>query len=290
MKWIRIRCERSQFPVARANRLHRLPAGLVPAQACHGARKTWIVVGSTLLAFLFCLGVILRLRAQDVSHDVSFYEKNSTEMLSGYRHVEVASVSDAEEQLYGQRMYMSHRMQSLFPTKFAGYALTVRLVKQENHDPDSLNGMLEAIDSGKPDSVYVMSIEDGIDVAGMGGLMGTAMSARSFSGAVIDGGVRDVAYLRKIGFPVYATGVVPGTTVSHYRFAGQNISVICDGVPVSAGDLVTADQDGVVVVPQKNAAEVLVRAQQLDFEEHSMYAWIEKLKSITAAVKQFHRL
>ncbi len=290
MKWIRIRHDKLQIPAPRSVQSHTLPVGPVPATPRSVARKTWIAASLTFLVLALCAGLIFKLRAQDASHDTAYYEKNPAEMLSGYRHVEVASVSDAEEQLYGQRMYMSHRMQSLFPTKFAGYALTVRLVKQENHDPDALNGMLEAIDSGPPDSVYVMSIENGEDIAGMGGLMGTAMSARNFSGAIIDGGVRDVAYLRKIGFPVYATGVVPSTSVGHYRFAGQNVPVTCDGVPVAAGDIITADQDGVVVVPRKNAAEVLIRAQQLDFEEHSMYSWIEKLKSITAAVKQFHRL
>ncbi len=290
MKWIRNPYQRLQIVAIRANQLRPVPVEPFLVTQRSGPRKTWIIVGLTLLTLLLCAGLILKLRAQEASHDVAYYAKNPAEMLSGYRHVEVASVSDAEEQLYGQRMYMSHRMQSLFPAKFAGYALTVRLAKQENHDPDALNGMLEAIDGGKPDSVYVMSIEDGENIAGMGGLMGTAMSARNFTGAVIDGGVRDVAYLRKIGFPVYATGIVPSTSVGHYRFAGQNVSVTCDGVPVAAGDIIAADQDGVVVVPQKNAAEVLIRAQQLDFEEHSMYSWIEKLKSITAAVKQFNRL
>jgi regulator of RNase E activity RraA len=291
MKWIRIRYNKFQISAPRAHQQCPLPAGSFPAEKPRpDPRRIWIVAGLALLALLSCTVLLLSLRAQDASHDAAYYAKNPAELLSGYRHVEVASVSDAEEQLYGQRMYMSHRMQSLFPSKFAGYAVTVRLVKQENHDPGALNGMLEAIDSGGSDSVYVMSIEDGEDIAGMGGLMGTAMAARNFSGAVIDGGVRDVAYLRKIGFPVYATGIVPSTSVSHYRFAGQNIAVTCDGVPVASGDIVTADQDGVVVVPAKNAAAVLARAQQLDFEEHSMYAWIEKLKSITAAVKQFHRL
>jgi len=290
MKWIRIRFGKLQIPAPRASHSRTSPVEPLPAKPRSSARKAWIVVGLSVLPFLLCACIILRLRAQDASNDAAYYARNPAEMLSGFRHVEVASVSDAEEQLYGQRMYMSHRMQSLFPTKFAGYALTVRLVKHENHDPDALNGMLDAIDSGNPDSVYVMSIEDGEDIAGMGGLMGTAMSARNFSGAIIDGGVRDVAYLRKIGFPVYATGIVPSTSVGHYRFAGQNGPVTCDGVLVTAGDIITADQDGVVVVPRKNAAEVLIRAQQLDFEEHSMYSWIERLKSITAAVKQFHRL
>ena len=212
-------------------------------------------------------------------------------LLDQFRHVEVASVSDSLEQVAGKRMFMSHHMRSIFPTKFAGFAVTVLLKKAENNnDPAALNGMLAAIDGGQANSVYVMVVEDGADIAGMGGLMGTAMYSRGYAGAVIDGGVRDVAYLRKIGFPVYALGMVPSTSVNHYRFAGANIPVTCDGVPVQAGDIVVADNDGVVVVPRVNAEQVLARAQEMDFKEHSMYAYIEKLKSIQEAVKKFGRL
>ncbi len=215
---------------------------------------------------------------------------NAAALLEGYRHVEVASVSDALEQLTGHKMYMSHRMRPIFPTKFAGFAVTVLLKKEANEDPNALNGMLAAIDEGTKDSVYVMVVEDGNDIAGMGGLMGTAMYSREYAGAVIDGGVRDVAYLNKIGFPVYSLGIVPSTSIHHYRFAGSNIPVVCDGVEVKAGDIIAADQDGVVVVPRADAAKVLTLAQDMDFKEHSMYAFIEKLKSIQEAVKKFGRL
>ena len=215
---------------------------------------------------------------------------DSAALLEGYRHVEVASVSDAIEQLSGRKMYMSHRMRPIFNTRFAGFALTVLLKKEANEDPNALNGMLAAIDQGTKDSVYVMVVEDGNDIAGMGGLMGTAMSAREFSGAVVDGGVRDVAYLQKIAFPVYALGIVPSTSIRHYRFAGSNIPVVCDGVEVKPADIVIADTDGVVVVPRADATKVLALAQEMDFKEHSMYAYIEKLKSIQEAVKKFGRL
>ena len=236
-----------------------------------------------------CLLIALLVRAQTFP-DASVYASDPAAMLAGYRHVEVSSVSDAIEQLTGQRQFMTHHMQPIFTTRFAGYAVTVKMVKEENHDPNALAGMLTAIDQGAKDSVYVMSIQDGADIAGMGGLMGTAMSAREFAGAVIDGGVRDVAYLRKIGFPVYATGIVPATSAGHYRVAGTGTAVQCDGVRVNAGDIVTADSDGVVVVPREIAPKVLVLAQQLDFKEHSMYAYIENTKSIQEAVKKFGRL
>ena len=245
-----------------------------------------IVAAATLFAAIFVSGAIL-LVARAFSQPA---EETEAALLEGYRHVEVASVSDAMEKVTGQRMYMSHRMRPLFPAKFAGLALTVKLKKEENHDPAALQGMLAAIDQGGPNSVYVMVVEDGADIAGMGGLMGTAMASRDFAGAVIDGGVRDVAYLQKISFPVFALGTVPSTSVGHYRFAGVNLPVVCDGVPVSAGDIVVADSDGVVVVPRAKAADVLAAARELDYQEHSMYGAIEKLKSIEEAVKKFGRL
>ena len=218
------------------------------------------------------------------------YENDAAKMIEAYRHVEAASVSDAEEQLLHEKHYMSHKEQAIFPTKFAGTALTVLLRKEENKDPNALSGMLSAIDSGGAGSVYVMKVEDGEDIAGMGGLMGTAMFARGFAGAVVDGGVRDLPQLKKIGFPVYATGAVPSTSVSHYRFGGMNIPIEVAGTLVNGGDIIVADQDGVVVVPRAHAAEVLVQAQKLDDSEHSMYPYIEKFHSIVEAVKQFGRI
>lgn len=213
-----------------------------------------------------------------------------TALIEGFKHVEVASVSDAIEQLLHEKRYMSHAMRPIFPTRFAGFALTVKIVKQEGADGNALNGMLEAIDKGGVGSVYVMDVEDGANVAGMGGLMGTAMASRGFSGAVIGGGVRDLPQLNRIGFPVYSTGVVPSTAVGHYRFAGMNMPVVCDGIEVAPQDIIVADPDGVVVVPRAKAEEVLRLAQKLDNTEHSTYPYIEKFHSIVEAVKQFGRI
>jgi regulator of RNase E activity RraA len=256
-----------------------------------GVKRT----GSRLTVVVVLLGLLLLIMAgvASVWAPLAFSAaapNDQATLLDGYRHVEVASVSDAIEKLSGQRMYMSHRMRPIFSSKFAGVALTVQLKKEENRDPGALQGMLAAIDQGGPNSVYVMVVENGADIAGIGGLMGTAMAARNFSGAVIDGGVRDVGYLQKIGFPVFALGIVPSTSINHYRFAGTNIPVVCDGVTVNAGDYIVADGEGVVVVPRARAAEVLTIAQEMDFKEHSMYGYIEKLKSIEEAVKKFGRL
>jgi regulator of RNase E activity RraA len=245
--------------------------------------------GVAIFSMFFLIFIVARearpVRAQAES------AASDSDLVGQFRHVEVASVSDAIEQVIGKRMYMTHRMQPIFTAKFAGIARTVQLKKDEgNKDPEALTPMLQAIDEGSTDSVYVMVVEDGEDIAGMGGLMGTAMYARGYAGAVIDGGVRDVAYLRKIGFPVFATGIVPSTSVHHYKFGGAQIPVVCNGVPVAPGDIVVADSDGVAVVPRAQAQAVLTVAQQMDYKEHAMYSIIEQLKSIVAAVKKTGRL
>jgi regulator of RNase E activity RraA len=89
---------------------------------------------------------------------------------------------------------------------------------------------------------------------------------------------------------VFSRGIVPSTTVNHYRFAGKDVPVTCAGVPVRAADIVVADMDGIVVVPKEHAAEVLKKAQQLDNTEHSMLPFIEKYRSIREAVAKFGRL
>jgi regulator of RNase E activity RraA len=195
------------------------------------------------------------------------------------------------EQLYGQQSFMSHEMRPLSPAKFAGPAVTVLMKKEEHKEGSAASqGMLDAIDNAPAGSVYVMVLENGADYAGIGGLMATAMKYRGFAGAIIDGGVRDTPQIRKLQFPVFSRGVVPSTTINHYRFAGVNVPVTCAGVKVNGGDIIAADEDGVAVVPKAHAADVLKKAQDLDNTEHSMIPFIEKFRSIKEAVAKFGRI
>lgn len=212
-------------------------------------------------------------------------------LIEGFRSIEVASVSDAMEQLYGQRAYMSHEMRPLFTTKFAGPAVTVLLKKEEHKEgAPASQGMLDAIDAAAPGSVYVMVLDDGADFAGIGGLMATAMKYRGFTGAIIDASIRDTPQIKKLQFPVFSIGVAPSTTINHYKFAGANIPVTCAGARVNPNDIIVADEDGVAVVPRLKAAEVLKKAQELDNTEHTMIPFIEKFKSIKEAVAKFGRI
>ncbi len=257
-----------------------------------GVRRFRRIVHATILASVAIIGIAIFIgppQARTRQADVSANDDAS--LLAGFRHVEVASVSDALEQLTGRKMYMSHRMRPIFPTKFAGFALTVLLKKETNHDPKALDGMLAAIDGGSANSVYVMVVEDGADIAGMGGLMGTAMSSRNFSGAVIDGGVRDVAYLQKISFSrlrawhraVHLGDALP---LCRRQYSRRLRRCRCERMPTSSWPTPMASSSS-RAHPQPPALKL---AQEMDFKEHSMYATIEKLKSIQEAVKQFGRL
>ncbi len=236
-----------------------------------------------LLALLSIAAALVPARARSAG--------DPADLIEGFRLVEAASVADAMEQLYGQKAYMTHDMRPLNQCKFAGRATTVLLTKEEHHEGSKAQqGMLDAIDEAPAGSVYVMVLQDGLDYAGIGGLMSTAMKYRGLAGAVIDGGLRDTPQITKLQFPVFSRGIVPSTTVNHYRFAGRDIPVTCAGVEVRPRDIIVADMDGVVVVPQEKAAEVLKKAQALDESEHSMIPFIEKYKSIREAVAKFGRL
>jgi regulator of RNase E activity RraA len=222
---------------------------------------------------------------------VVYGQHSGDPIVEGLRLVEVASVADAMEQLYGQRAYMSHDMRPLFMTKFAGPAVTV-LMKREEHKegPPASQGMLNAIDAAPAGSVYVMVLPNGVDFAGIGGLMATAMKVRGLAGAVVDASIRDTPQIKRLQFPVFSRGIAPSTTINHFRFVGANVPVTCAGVLVNPNDIIVADEDGVAVVPRAKAAEVLKKAQQLDDTEHQMMPFIEKFRSIRQAVEKFGRI
>ena len=240
-----------------------------------------------LLALAVVIGVIL-FWPTNSQHTMA---KTGDPLVDGFLQVEVASVADAVEQVLGQRAHMSSDIQPLFPAKIAGPAVTVMFKKEEHKDGSAdFKGALDAIDNAPPGSIYVITFEDGKDVAGIGGLMGTAMKVRGLAGAIIDAGLRDTPQLRKIQFPTFGRAAVPSTSINHYRFVGSNIEIMCAGVKVRPNDIIVADEDGVAVVPRDHAKEILDKAFDNDQTEHAMYPFIEKFKSIKKAVDEFGRI
>ena len=116
----------------------------------HAKCRTLAIMFAALGLILTAASEVRMARAQSNSAA----SLSDSELIAEFRRVEVASVSDALEQITGKRMYMSHRMQSIFTAKFAGFARTVQLKKDEgNKDPEALTGMLQAIDRRSTDSV-----------------------------------------------------------------------------------------------------------------------------------------
>jgi regulator of RNase E activity RraA len=146
------------------------------------------------------------------------------------------------------------------------------------------------IDNSKPGEVGIIVVENGLDVAGLGGLMGTTAKVRGMAGVLIDGGVRDLPELRALGLPTYSRSVVPSSSVGRWASVASNVPVQCAGVRVSPGDIIVAGEDGVVRVPKDRAAEVLKRAQEIDERETKMVPLIRQHKTLTKVVEIFNRI
>lgn len=213
------------------------------------------------------------------------------QLIEGFKKTTVASVSDAVDQVTGQRGFMYHDMRPLFKTNVVGPAVTALIRPSiRSISPTGPNHSLMAIDEADPGSVVVIVVEESLDISGIGGLMSTACKARSLAGAVIDGAARDVEEIEEMGFPVFCRSITPATSVGRYVSVGKNMPVQCAGVTVNPGDIIVGGSDGVVVVPRGKAAEVLDIAQKIDEKEIQMVPVIKELKSILKAVEKFKRL
>ena len=119
------------------------------------------------------------------------------------------------------------------------------------------------VDDLKPGDVPVLACDGPTQrIAPWGELLSTAAQARGAAGCITDGLVRDVRQIREMRFPVFHGGIGPLDTKGRARMVQRNVPVECAGVKVRDGDIVFGDVDGVVVIPQERAAEVLARAKE----------------------------
>ena len=114
----------------------------------------------------------------------------------------------------------------------------------------------QAIEEMPGDRVIVVDSRGEQGAATLGDLLIARLQVRGALGVVSDGPMRDIAEVRKLGLPVFCTGGVAPPSIARLTFTGWEEPIGCGGVAVIPGDVIVADQDGVVVVPRALAAEV----------------------------------
>jgi len=153
-------------------------------------------------------------------------------------------------------------------TKIAGSAVTVL-----SHPGDNIM-IHAAVEMCQPGDVLVVANTAPSTHGMFGDLLATSLIARGVRGLVIDAGVRDTADLRSMGFPVWAKHVSCQGTVKNSP-GSVNVPVILGGVTVQPGDVVCADDDGVVIVERADAAWALERSDARLAREEQMRVTLE---------------
>jgi len=185
-----------------------------------------------------------------------------------------AVIADALDELGFHDCAMREYLRPLSPdAKFAGWARTILCHDVYSMPDDPYELEIEAVDSILPGEIVAVSTGESKRNAPWGELLSTAARARGARGAVIDGLVRDVKTIQKLGFPVFCAGIKPVDSMGRGMVSDYNVPVQCGGISVTPGDLIVADYDGVVVIPVRVLDQTLeLAARKVTKENHSRAA------------------
>jgi 4-hydroxy-4-methyl-2-oxoglutarate aldolase len=174
------------------------------------------------------------------------------------------AISDILVEMGLTEQVLPPEIQSISPGQtLAGRAFTLLGEVTSSIDPDViLRPFLRMLGELRRDHVLVTQSNDSL-ASHLGELSSETAQYRGARGAVIDGGVRDVDYIIKLGFPVFARYKTPRDVNGRWRLADYNVPIKIGSVGIKPGDYVVGDLDGVVVIPQDIAEEVVAKAESV---------------------------
>ena len=142
----------------------------------------------------------------------------------------------------------------------------------------------QVIDYAEPGDVLVFD-NGGMQISSWGGVVSVAAKAKGIEGVVIDGGCRDADQIVELHFPVFSRHITPTTCKTRVKILEINGIIQCCGIRIKPGDIIVADQTGIVVVPQEKANDILEKAKEDQTKEEHFIQGLKEGKKFNEMQK-----